>query len=137
MTGSHPDWPTASQPSIYPDPLVMVSAEDFLTRFKRDVEYRERYGTDPGPWSVDVGDFYMKQEVSGACYVIELPDLAADALFHGAWHDHALESTTPPGNTFVHYLRTCFRWGGFPGFALTEKRPARDLAYLTADLLAL
>jgi hypothetical protein len=35
---------------------------------------------------------------------------------------------------FVTYLRECFRWGGFPGWARIETRPDEDLAYLTQGL---
>jgi hypothetical protein len=36
--------------------------------------------------------------------------------------------------TFVTYLRECFRWGGFPGWERIETRPDEDLAYLTEGL---
>lgn len=38
---------------------------------------------------------------------------------------------------FTDYLRDCFRWGGFPGWAKLEKRPEEDLAFLTRGLLPL
>jgi len=37
--------------------------------------------------------------------------------------------------TFVAHLRECFRWGGFRGWALQDRRPEQDLAFLTRDLL--
>jgi hypothetical protein len=40
-----------------------------------------------------------------------------------------------PWKTFVAYLRECFQWGGFPGWARLERRPEEDLALLTQGLL--
>jgi hypothetical protein len=41
-----------------------------------------------------------------------------------------------PGNQmFVAYLRECFRWGGFRGWAKLETRPEQDIAFLTQGLL--
>lgn len=42
-----------------------------------------------------------------------------------------------PWKTFVSYLRECFQWGGFPGWAKLERRPDDDLAFLTQGLLPL
>jgi hypothetical protein len=41
------------------------------------------------------------------------------------------------GQTFTDYVRECFRWGGFPGWAQLELRPKEDLAFLTRELLPL
>ncbi len=65
----------------------------------------------------------MEQGGSGP-YVIHLPNPAADALLL-AWEELP----------FVTYLRTCFRWGGFPVWAAYDTRPEADLAELTAGLL--
>jgi hypothetical protein len=56
---------------------------------------------------------------------IDLPCAGADALLHPG----------PHGTTFVNYLRTCFRWGGFPGWGRVGARPERDLSFLTEGLL--
>jgi hypothetical protein len=58
---------------------------------------------------------------------VELPCAAADALL----------SPEPSETTFVNYLRTCLRWGGFPGWEQMEARPDEDIAYLTKDLIPL
>lgn len=54
-----------------------------------------------------------------------IPNAGADALLWSEWYDI----------TFVEYLRLCFRWGGFPGLATRARKPDRELAILTADLL--
>lgn len=58
-------------------------------------------------------------------YMIDLPCATADSLLH-FYEEHQ--------TTFVRYLRECFRWGGFPGWARIEARPDDDLAYLTEGL---
>lgn len=57
-------------------------------------------------------------------YQIILPDASVDA-----------QAFYPHGRMFVAYVRECFHWGGFPGWAKLEKRPEHDLAFLTQDLL--
>jgi hypothetical protein len=138
FTGSHPDWPGGSdQPPVYPDPLVMISAEKWLR------ENRGRGRRRIGPqtcFSVSLPDYYIKEEISGGNYWIALPNLAADVKFEGLWYSQdyrpmAPIPPTPIENTFVNYLRTCFRWGGFPGFAFSAQRPEKDLAQLVDGLL--
>jgi hypothetical protein len=36
--------------------------------------------------------------------------------------------------TFIQYLRTSLRWGGFPGLRASAKPPREELAYLTQGL---
>ncbi len=65
----------------------------------------------------------------GAVPDIIAPDLSTDGRFrYPDWH------LAP---TFVGYLRKCFRWGGFPGFANVDEslRPTAMLAELTDGLL--
>lgn len=70
-------------------------------------------------------DEYFKCGVSGGgVYVIRLPNSAADASLEREWHH----------TTFVNYLRTCFRWGGFPGLETKRCPPLKELAYLTEGL---
>jgi hypothetical protein len=54
---------------------------------------------------------------------ILVPNAAVDAVLSLA------------GQTVADYLRECFRWGGFPGWATLEQRPEEDLAFLTRELL--
>jgi hypothetical protein len=57
-------------------------------------------------------------------YNIALPNPAVDAQLEAERH----------ATTFVAYLRACFRWGGFSGWARVETRPDDDLAFLTERL---
>lgn len=70
---------------------------------------------------------YGHQGTYGWTYGVELPCAAADAEVHFDGFD----------STFVKYLRTCFHWGGFPGWERMASRPEEDLAYLTANLLSM
>jgi hypothetical protein len=63
----------------------------------------------------------------GSPYFIDIPNPAADAILDGD-EDYG---------TFVEYLRTCFRWGGFPGLRTSAKPPREELAFLTQGLLPL
>lgn len=56
---------------------------------------------------------------------VDVPCAAADAPLRPG----------SPETTFVDYLRNCFRWGGFPGWAQMEARPEPDLSFLTEGLL--
>jgi hypothetical protein len=70
-------------------------------------------------------DEYHKYRYSGAGpYAVPCLNTVADAPLLGEWHD----------TTFINYLRECFSWGGFPGWARIETRPDDDLAYLTEGL---
>lgn len=84
-----------------------------------------------GPAQARVGiapDWYHKYFISGGGpYFITTPCLAADAPLEGVCFEI----------TFVEYLRTCFRWAGFPGLAQAPKPPLDDIATLTRGLLSL
>jgi hypothetical protein len=73
-------------------------------------------------------DTYKFLEPTNDPIGIPLPNTSADATLY--YHGH-------PQQTFVTYLRECFRWGGFPGWARLERRPEDDLAFLTQGLLPL
>ncbi len=93
--------------------------------------YKEVFG---GPKTVSpvviAPDFYHKAEISGGPpYAVTAVDSHMDGLLVGA----------PYGLTFVSYLRLCFAWGGFPGFAdqIEEQVPALIIGQLRAGLLAI
>ncbi|HEU4783159.1 MAG TPA: hypothetical protein VFS83_07465 [Ktedonobacterales bacterium] len=67
------------------------------------------------------------------CFMVSLPQNGVDARMSG----FEGRDSVWDGITFVDYLRECFRWGGFPGWARLESRPVEDLAFLTRDLLPL
>lgn len=69
-------------------------------------------------------DFKMGLPGSGQ-YIVALHNAGADAIIENEWHE----------TTFVKYLRICFRWGGFLGLACKSRKPEKELAFLTRDLL--
>lgn len=102
------------------DPLFVHSLERTLQRPKRPLTTASTYEFELAP------DEWLKYGVSGGGpYVIKVPNPAADAIVDFEWHE----------TTFVNYLRTCFRWGGFPGLECKSMLPEKELAYLTQDLL--
>jgi len=102
------------------DPLFVDSLDHILQRPAMPSRTGSGYEIDLAP------DEWLKYGVSGGGpYVITAPNPAADAILENEWHE----------TTFVNYLRTCFRWGGFPGLECKTRRPERELAFLTEDLL--
>jgi hypothetical protein len=78
-------------------------------------------------WVIAPDEYYKLGEPGGGYYSILLPNMGADARVEYEWH-HTM---------FVDYLRTCFHWGGFPGLECKRRRPEKELAFLTQDLLPL
>lgn len=108
------------------DPLVVESASAALRwddedDWSEDIQIRNEYGIHGIPISPDQ---YFKYLYSGGVYEVSLRGHADAPLLH-EWHN----------TTFVGYLRECFQWGGFPGWARMERRPEEDLAFLTQGLL--
>jgi hypothetical protein len=133
--GSHPNW-TEGLTEVhkncdeiadewlicaYPDPLVIYAGR-YTLAYDEEKWYREAYWLDLAP------DEYHKEDVSGGPpYTIRLPNPAVDAPLEHERH----------GTSFVDYLRTCFRLGGFPGWERIADDNVRRavLAELTKDLL--
>jgi hypothetical protein len=71
---------------------------------------------------------YLDSSGMGGSYVLQmmLHVLGADA-----------RCVVPGAQLFVAYLRECFRWGGFRGWAKLDQRPEQNLAFLTQELLSL
>jgi hypothetical protein len=146
FVGDHPDWrallpeaastpPMAEAEYLNPmhvlDPLLIHPLDEaWLARMRTWVRPDEasqvrqaRYPLNlaPGEWMK-----YLDNSGIGGTYVLQmmLPTAAADA-----------PCVVPGNQMFVAYLRECFRWGGFRGWAKLDKRPEQDLAFLTQDLL--
>lgn len=120
---AHPEFRQAIvAEAIYLDPFVIQPIEHTLL-------LAEPSQVMPGKYRVPLApDYCHKYFVSGGGpYEIFAPCLAIDAPLNGEWHD----------TTFVHYLRICFRWGGFPGLQRAPRPPADDIAALTRELLPL
>jgi hypothetical protein len=125
-----------SGPDVESDPLVVEpyfgDLEDALDQGEDNEDAGDAGDAgveDEGPFAAWIApDATQKTHQSGGSpYCLYFPDPAVDA---------ALEGEEDYG-TFVEYLRTCFRWGGFPGLRASAKPPREELAYLTEGLLPL
>jgi hypothetical protein len=121
--------PTACPvPVVKSDPLVVEpyfgDLEDGLEESDEDAGQ-----ADPGSHSVIIAPdpVHKTNQSGGEPYVIEFPEPAVDAPLRGE-EDYG---------TFVEYLRTCCRWGCFPGLRTAAQPPAEELAFLTQGLLPL
>jgi hypothetical protein len=148
LVGDHPDWRAILPESVrippmdeteYVSPMYVLDAlqirpldEAWLAEMRawvhRDQVSQQMLGRypltlAPGEWMK-----YLDNSSDGGTYVLQmmLPALGVDA-----------PCIIPGNQMFVAYLRECFRWGGFRGWAKFDKRPEQDLAFLTQDLLPL
>ncbi len=105
FSGSHADWPFyADQLIVYP----VDAAFEFYTSWQ---ERCEDEGIDCPPLIDIAPDHWHKAQVSGAGgYEMQIPNPAADGRVFLSALDRPM---------FVDYLRSVFRWAGFPGFAAT------------------
>jgi hypothetical protein len=86
-----------------------------------------RYRDDAGRFRYSLGaDEIHGAGFSGGSHTVLLPQPTADPVVQGV-RDH-------DGIRLVEYLRLCFDWGGFPGFASTGTAPA-EIAALREGLL--
>jgi hypothetical protein len=115
-------------PEVESDPLVVEPYFQDLEDGSEDNEDSDEGATE-GPWDVIIApdSVHKMGQSGGSPYVISFPDSAADAPLQGD-EDYG---------TFIEYLRTCFRWGGFPGLRVSAKPPRQELDYLTRGLLPL
>jgi hypothetical protein len=115
-------------PDVDSDPLVV---EPYFQDLEDDMDDDEDAG-EAGTEEYDViiaPDAVQKTGQSGGGpYLISFPNPAVDAV---------LEETGEDYGTFIEYLRTCFRWGGFPGLRASAKPPREELDFLTQGLAPL
>ncbi|MBI5034215.1 MAG: hypothetical protein HZB51_27150 [Chloroflexi bacterium] len=113
------------------DPLVVDPISDYHLDLLADWEAdRDEVGEDESYRLEIAPDEYHKAKITGeAPYSIALPNASADARLLDEWHN----------TTFVNYLRSTFRFGGFPGFERLPdgERPDDLIAFLTKDFLPL
>jgi hypothetical protein len=121
----------AAGPEVDSDPLVVEP-------YFGDPEDNMNEG-DPGEGDVAIGGTdtfeamigpdptHKTNHSGGTPYTIVFPDPAIDARLLGEENY----------GTFIDYLRTCFRWGGFPGLRASAKPPREELAFLTQGLTPL
>jgi hypothetical protein len=111
-------------PEIETDPLVV---EPYFGDLEDNLEDGEDAGVDEsGAYDAIIAPdpTHKTNHSGGEPYCISFPDPAADAPLSGE-EDYG---------TFIAYLRTCFRWGGFPGLRTAAKPPREELAFLTEGL---
>jgi hypothetical protein len=131
LIGRHDDWPDIE----VVDPLVVCPLSDMLASIEDQYrDWQEWQGddvedADPFRWDIAPDDLHKANISGGPPYGVEYPSADADTRLCYEWHN----------TTFVKYLRTCFRWGGFPGFERVpeSERPSDHLALLTEGLLPL
>jgi len=111
-------WHAANDWNIYLDPLLVLPVE---------VALAESRGFVDDTFTIVVAPEGTRKWFHGDDdpYVIIVPDLSADAELINEWH----------GAMFVAYLRTAFRWGGFPGLARAACPPHADIDHLRKELL--
>jgi hypothetical protein len=132
LAGAHPAlsfWEGPAFPGIYADPLMVT-----LDHFHFEIEAWEEEidaGDEPGSLAPVISlDPKLKARLAVADdqldegYTIEVPNLAADGPLGDSGR----------GASFVEYLRTAFRWGGFPGWA-QQANPPQELRLLADGLL--
>lgn len=117
------------------DPLLILPVDCLLEQygFVTPEEWEEARNED-GIFNLDLAvDADLKYNASGSGgYFIQTPCRAFDSTFDLLGYHHV------PSPTFLNYLRTCFRWGGFFGLS-TQNKPTLtpdELTFLTEDLLA-
>jgi len=135
LAGAHPAlcfWEDESFPGAYADPL-MVGLDHFMFESEGWIEAEEA-GEEPDDLEPVLGwDAKAKARLAVADeqldygYTMALPAVGADAALDGEPHK----------TSFVSYLRTAFRWGGFPGWERYDKRPEKELQFLAEGLLAI
>ena len=116
---------------VYADPLVIDPLE-----------------TDPLPFYLNLIYDFTGVETTDPPYGLRLaPDAVHKAnhsgggptqiLFPNPAVDAPLISDDWDGVSFVSYLRTCFQWGGFPGWRDHPDFPRAEIEFLTENLLAI
>jgi hypothetical protein len=121
FVGSHPLWGDYGLDAMLVESAEQIIELDNWGHWSGDKDESGAVGMPISP------DERQKYFVSGNIYTIECPCAAADAILDGKRHH----------TTFVDYLRICFRWGGFPGWARLDHRPEQDIAFLIVGLLPL
>jgi hypothetical protein len=112
----------ASQPEVDSDPLVV---EPYFGDLEDNQDDESDDDADESHDVIIAPDPVHKTNQSGGMpYCIRFPNPAADAPLEGE-EDYG---------TFVEYLRTCFKWGGFPGLRTVANPPREELAFLTEGL---
>jgi hypothetical protein len=111
------------RPDVESDPLVV---EPYFMDLE-DAQDDDEDDADSHTVIIAPDSTHKTNHSGGSPYAIDIPNSAADAPLDGDENY----------GTFVEYLRTCFRWGGFPGLRASKNPPREELAFLTQGLLSL
>lgn len=131
LIGAHPClsfFEGAGLPGVHADPFMMLPDPYELQGWLEEAKGSKEIPTLEAVvgWTAEAkARLAVGDEQLDYGYAITLPDPAADAPLRGERH----------GVSFVEYLRIVFRWGGFPGWELQDKRPEQELKFLTDGLL--
>jgi hypothetical protein len=104
LIGHHPSL-APRRSDIPPDPLVVAGVDELLSEVDT--------GEDPETLTLAPDGLHKANTSGGDPYEIAIPDPAADAVLLNEPHELL----------FVEYLRLCFRFGGFPGYAGFDRVP--------------
>ncbi len=117
------------------DPLLIIPVDCLLEQYGFvALEEWEEARNEDGTFNLDLAvDADLKYNMSGSGgYFIQTPCTAFDTTFDLLGYHYV------PSPTFINYLRTCLRWGGFFGLSAKNRSilTPDELAFLTEDLLA-
>lgn len=104
--GQHCEWTGGD----CPDPFVVLPIEAVLVDLRDWEQNVEEFGrNEVGPFELPVSmDDLHKENVSGGpCYSLKMPCGQADPALCNIWYE----------TTFLGYVETSLRWGGFPGLS--------------------
>lgn len=133
LIGTLPATATRKELTVELDPLLILPVDFLLGQFPfEDAEEWEEAREEDGTLDLDLAvDADLKYDYSGSGgYAIRLPSATFDTIFDlSAYH-----KTSP---TFVDYLRTSLRWGGFYGLATSTEASLtpEELSFLTNGFL--
>jgi hypothetical protein len=119
LIGSHPTLAPADGP-VATDPLVVYALDEGAVECDEDDDGEGRSSA----ITIAPDDLHKANTSGGAPYEMAIPDLRADGELLNERH-HLF---------FVDYLRSCFRFGGFPGYDGAAKVP-EETGALAAGLV--
>jgi hypothetical protein len=123
LVGTHPE---LAPPGVECDPLFVAPLQ-FVQDF--GLAWNEDHAGDdePPPFQLPISPHRIAK-TSGSTnisfYTVSLPNMGMDAVIENE----------PHGRRFVEYLRVCFEWGGFPGYADCAQPAPSVLASLKEGL---
>lgn len=138
LLGNHPDWPESE---MYSDAMVV----EFEGReCKPSADTRAYFASELEEWKINIAEDGLEQV--GPFRLNFAPDMAHKVNVSGGGPygiivpDEQVDGVLDLDGRriyFTDYLRECFAWGGFPGFATMPDRDNGTIAILSRDLLAI